>query len=355
MAGAHARRSSARCTAAVALRARRVRSRRAGGQGPSRSRSASTRTIAVRRADGASSSRCSRALDAGAARDRRRRRRRADARPPTTTASADASVAVVRARAAAASPRSRSALAAALAARRRAVVLVDAARGRARGRGPPRARARAEPAQRGRRVSRTASATLDDCVVAVVDRGAGALGVVAGLPERGRRRTGHARATCSTSSTPCAAPRSVVVDDRRGRRRDRARVLAGAATAVVGVAGASPVGVVRALEWAADARRRVPGHAAAPRGEPRADASGSGARRSAPRSCGPSRPASLRSFPHDRARRGARRGTASSWRRGPFRTSVVASRSRVDAVAPGRAATRSRAGGARDDAPTRTT
>ena len=37
-----------------------------------------------------------------------------------------------------------------------------------------------------------------------------------------------------------------------------ASVLLGAATAIVGVAGASPVGVVRALEWAALVRRRVP-------------------------------------------------------------------------------------------------
>ncbi len=90
-----------------------------------------------------------------------------------------------------------------------------------------------------------------------------------------------------------------------------ASVLLGAATAIVGVAGASPVGVVRALEWAAVVRRRVPAtpiHLAVNRAPRRATA----VRRSGPRSCG--RFARSRS-PGSRPTRGWRwrHGTVSSW------------------------------------------
>jgi Mrp family chromosome partitioning ATPase len=85
--------------------------------------------------------------------------------------------------------------------------------------------------------------------------GAAALGVVAGFPSP----------VAATQVTPDDV--LGVVDAVRERHAcvvdadeasPVASVLLGAATAIVGVAGASPVGVVRALEWAALVRRRVP-------------------------------------------------------------------------------------------------
>jgi Mrp family chromosome partitioning ATPase len=85
--------------------------------------------------------------------------------------------------------------------------------------------------------------------------GVAALGVVAGFPSP----------VAATQVTPDDV--LGVVDAVRERHAcvvdadetsPVASVLLGTATAIVGVAGASPVGVVRALEWAALVRRRVP-------------------------------------------------------------------------------------------------
>ena len=84
--------------------------------------------------------------------------------------------------------------------------------------------------------------------------GAAALGVVAGFPSP----------VAATQVTPddvlgvVDAVRDRRVRGRRPTRRPPVASVLGAATAIVGVAGASPVGVVRALEWAASVRRRVP-------------------------------------------------------------------------------------------------
>jgi MinD-like ATPase involved in chromosome partitioning or flagellar assembly len=91
---------------------------------------------------------------------------------------------------------------------------------------------------------------LDDCVVAVVDRGVVRLDAVAGHP------SAIAASQVSTQDVldvVAAARRShdfVIVDLEE--RSPTARAVTGVADAVVGVVHASPVGVVRALEWTVD-------------------------------------------------------------------------------------------------------
>ena len=91
---------------------------------------------------------------------------------------------------------------------------------------------------------------LDDCVVAVIDRGVVRLGAVAGHP------SAIAASQVSTQDVldvVAAARRShdfVIVDLEE--RSPTARAVTEIADAVVGVVHASPVGVVRALEWTVD-------------------------------------------------------------------------------------------------------
>jgi MinD-like ATPase involved in chromosome partitioning or flagellar assembly len=95
---------------------------------------------------------------------------------------------------------------------------------------------------------------LDDCVVPVVAHGRGRLGAVAGHP------SAIAAAQVSTQDVLDVVTEAqdrcefVVVDLEA--RSPTARALMGIADAVVAVVHASPVGVVRALEWTADALGR---------------------------------------------------------------------------------------------------
>ena len=91
---------------------------------------------------------------------------------------------------------------------------------------------------------------LDDCVVTVVDRGVVRLGAVAGHP------SAIAASQVSTQDVldvVAAARRThdfVIVDLEE--RSPTARAVTEVADAVIGVVHASPVGVVRALEWTVD-------------------------------------------------------------------------------------------------------
>jgi Mrp family chromosome partitioning ATPase len=144
-------------------------------------------------------------------------------------------------------------LAAALAARREPVVLVDAHE-----------MAPSVAGRLGLDLEPNLRSAIDACAHGLGDlaativwppSGGAALGVVAGFPSPVAAtqvtpddvlgvvdtvRDGHACVVDADEASPVAAR------------------LLGAATAIVGVAGASPVGVVRALEWAALVRRRVP-------------------------------------------------------------------------------------------------
>jgi MinD-like ATPase involved in chromosome partitioning or flagellar assembly len=144
-------------------------------------------------------------------------------------------------------------LAAALAARRDPVVLVDA-----------HAVAPSIAGRLGLDLEPNLRSAIDACAHGLGDvaasiawpaGGRAALGVVAGFPS----------AVSATQVTPDDV--LDVVDTVRGgstcvvdadEASPVASQLLGVATAIVGVAGASPVGVVRALEWAALVRRRVP-------------------------------------------------------------------------------------------------
>ena len=144
-------------------------------------------------------------------------------------------------------------LAAALAARRDPVVLVDA-----------HAVAPSIAGRLGLDLEPNLRSAIDACAHGLGDLAASiawpagcraALGVVAGFPS----------AVSATQVTPDDV--LDVVDTVRGgstcvvdadEASPVASQLLGVATAIVGVAGASPVGVVRALEWAAPVRRRVP-------------------------------------------------------------------------------------------------
>jgi MinD-like ATPase involved in chromosome partitioning or flagellar assembly len=139
---------------------------------------------------------------------------------------------------------------------------------------------------------------LDDCVVAVVDRGAVQLGAIAGHP------SAIAASQVSTQDVldVVAAARHehdfVIVDLEE--RTPTARAVTGVADAVVGVVHASPVGVVRGLEWTVDAVRRgttAPLHLVvnhAPRSRFRQEEIRAEIERTI-------RPTSLGWYPHDRA------------------------------------------------------
>ncbi|HLM19431.1 MAG TPA: hypothetical protein VK549_16535, partial [Acidimicrobiia bacterium] len=139
---------------------------------------------------------------------------------------------------------------------------------------------------------------LDDCVVAVVDRGAARLGAIAGHP------SAIAAAQVSTQDVldVVSAARHdhdfVIVDLEQGT--PTARAVTGLADAVVGVVHASPVGVVRGLEWTVDAVGRgaaTPLHLVvnhAPRSRFRQEEIRAEIERTI-------RPASLGWCPHDRA------------------------------------------------------
>ena len=96
--------------------------------------------------------------------------------------------------------------------------------------------------------------SFDDCVVPVVAHGRGRLGAVAGHP------SAIAAAQVSTQDVldvvAEAQDRSEFVVVDLEERTATARALVGMADAVVAVVHASPVGVVRALEWTADALGR---------------------------------------------------------------------------------------------------
>jgi MinD-like ATPase involved in chromosome partitioning or flagellar assembly len=112
--------------------------------------------------------------------------------------------------------------------------------------------------------------SLDDCVVPVVEHGRGRLGAVAGHP------SAIAAAQVSTQDVLDVVAEAqdrcefVVVDLEE--RSPTSRAVMSVADAIVAVVHASPVGVVRALDWAADAVGRdvtVPLHLVvnhAPRG-----------------------------------------------------------------------------------------
>jgi MinD-like ATPase involved in chromosome partitioning or flagellar assembly len=89
--------------------------------------------------------------------------------------------------------------------------------------------------------------TLDDCVVPVLERGAGRLDALAGHPSA---LAASQVSTQDVLDVVCAAQRSrgFVVADLE-ERSPTARAVLGVADVVIGVMHASPVGVVRALEW----------------------------------------------------------------------------------------------------------
>ena len=139
---------------------------------------------------------------------------------------------------------------------------------------------------------------LDDCVVPVGEGGAGRLGAVAGHP------SAIAASQVSTQDVldvvaAARRDRDVAVVDME-ERSTTARAVTGAADAVVGVVHASPVGVVRGLEWIVDDFGRastVPLHLVvnhAPRSRFRQEEIRAEIERTI-------RPASLTWCPHDRA------------------------------------------------------
>jgi len=143
-------------------------------------------------------------------------------------------------------------LAATLAARRDPVVLVDAHE--------------AAPSVAGRlglALEPNLRSAIDACahglgsIAATIARPPGAapsLGVVAGFPSP--VAASQVTASDVLGVVDIVRDGHTCVVDADDASRD-ASLLLGAATAIVGVAGASPVGVVRALEWAAVVRRRV--------------------------------------------------------------------------------------------------
>jgi MinD-like ATPase involved in chromosome partitioning or flagellar assembly len=91
---------------------------------------------------------------------------------------------------------------------------------------------------------------LDDCVVPVFERDGGRLHVVAGHPSAIAASQMSTQDLLDVVATARRAHDVVVVDVEE--RSTTARALAGIADAVVGVVHASPVGVVRGLEWVVD-------------------------------------------------------------------------------------------------------
>ena len=167
-------------------------------------------------------------------------------------------------------------------------------------------------------------------------------GVVAGFPSPVAAAQVTTREVLDVVRRAACEPRV-----RRGRRRRRVgrwapRCSTGAPRSVAVVA-ANPVGVVRALDWLATVHRRHPGDAAAPRGEPRAEQPGTGGRRSAARSCGPSLPTSITWIPADRSARGG--GVE---RRGRVRGAVPPRRRAAGATRSPRCRRAVAAGGHRD-------
>ncbi len=144
-------------------------------------------------------------------------------------------------------------LAAALAARREPVVLVDAHE--------------VAPSVAGRlglALEPNLRSAIDACAHGLGSLGAtiarppgaaAALGVVAGFPSGVAASQVTAGDVLGVVETVRDRHACIVDADEAS---PIASALLGAATAIVGVAGASPVGVVRALEWAAVVRRRVP-------------------------------------------------------------------------------------------------
>ncbi len=170
---------------------------------------------------------------------------------------------------------------------------------------------------------------LHDSVATVVDRGAVRLGAVAGHP------SAIAASQVSTQDVldvVAAARRShdfVIVDLEE--RSATARAVTGVADAVVGVVHASPVGVVRALEWTVDTVGRAtatPLHLVvnhAPRSRFRQEEIRTEIERTI-------RPTSLEWCPHDRAVESA------AWdgvpvARGAFRTACARTGDALDPVA----------------------
>lgn len=98
---------------------------------------------------------------------------------------------------------------------------------------------------------------LDDAVVQLASPAPRSLGVVAGFPSSVAAAQVMPRDVLDVVQMVRRGPRRVVVDTDESSSMTRA--LLGAATAVVGVVTASPVGVVRALEWAAEIERKAPG------------------------------------------------------------------------------------------------
>jgi MinD-like ATPase involved in chromosome partitioning or flagellar assembly len=99
--------------------------------------------------------------------------------------------------------------------------------------------------------------TLDDAIVGLAAPAPRALGVVAGFPSPVAAAQVTPRDVLDVAHILRRGDRSVVVDTDESS--STARALLGVATAVVGVATASPVGVVRALEWVAELERTAPG------------------------------------------------------------------------------------------------
>ena len=99
--------------------------------------------------------------------------------------------------------------------------------------------------------------TLDDAVVRLAAPAPRSLGVVAGFPSPVAAAQVTPRDVLDVVHVLRREPRPVVVDT--DETSSTARALLGVATAVVGVVAASPVGVVRALEWVAELERTAPG------------------------------------------------------------------------------------------------
>jgi len=95
--------------------------------------------------------------------------------------------------------------------------------------------------------------SFDDCIVEVLEHGAGRLGAVAGHPSAVAASQVSVQDVLDVLSAARRGHGFVVADVEE--RSATARALTGVADAIVGVMHASPVGVVRALEWTTGACR----------------------------------------------------------------------------------------------------
>ncbi len=139
---------------------------------------------------------------------------------------------------------------------------------------------------------------LDSCAVPVVERGGGRLAVVVGHPSAIAAAQVSTHDVLDVVAGARRAHDFVIVDLEE--RSSTARAVTAAADAVVGVVQASPVGVVRALEWAVDAlgsSRATPLHLVVNH-SPRSRFRQEEIRAEITRTI---RPASLAWCPHDRA------------------------------------------------------